>query len=166
MHDSLYGRRTFRTLSVIDEADRHSLGIEVATSMSAARVVRFLGQLIEIHDKPQAIRCDNGPQPTSYAFGESCNERGIELRFIQPGKPDHNAFIERFDRTDRGEVLSAFVLNTLSDVREIPDDWLERCNEIRPRDALGSPPPARSREQLLAANAPLRNRLLDVKLAT
>jgi len=155
MHDSLYGRRTFRTLNVIDEADRHCLGIDVATSIPAARVMRFLEQLIEIHGKPKAIRCDNGPELTSYAFGEWCKERGIELRFIQPGKPDQNAFIERFNRTYREEVLGAFLFNTLGEVREITDDWLERYNEIRPHDALGSLPPARYRERLLAAETPL-----------
>lgn len=155
MHDSLYGRRTFRTLNVIDEADRHCLGIDVATSIPAARVARFLGQLIEIQGKPAAIRCDNGPELTSYAFGQWCTERGIELRFIQPGKPDQNAFIERFNRTYREEVLSAFLFNTLSELRGITDDRLERYNEIRPHDTLGSLPPARYRELLLAAKAPL-----------
>ena len=53
------------------------------------------------------------------------------------------------------EVLGAFLFNTLSEVREITDDWLERYNEIRPHDALGSLPPARYREQLLAAETPL-----------
>lgn len=38
MHDSLYGRRTFRTLNVLDEADRSCLGIEIATSIPSARV--------------------------------------------------------------------------------------------------------------------------------
>jgi putative transposase len=75
MHDSLYGRRTFRTLNVIDEADRQALGIEIATSIPAARVIRFLEQLIEIHGKPQAIRCDNGPELTSQAFTDWCQRR-------------------------------------------------------------------------------------------
>ncbi len=140
---------------MIDEADRHCLGIDVATSIPAARVMRFLEQLIEIHGKPKAIRCDNGPELTSYAFGEWCKQRGIELRFIQPGKPEQNAFFERFNRTYREEVLGAFLFNAPSEVREITDGWLERYNEIRPHDALGSLPPARYREQLLAAEAPL-----------
>ena len=139
---------------MIDEADRNCLGIEIATSIPAARVIRFLEQLIEIHGKPAAIRCDNGPELTSYGFTEWCKAKGIELRFIQPGKPDQNAFIERFNRTYREEVLSAFLFNTLGEVREITDGWLERYNEIRPHDALGSLPPARYREQLLAAETP------------
>jgi hypothetical protein len=39
-------------------------------------------------------------------------------------------------------------------VREITAEWLERYNEITPHDALGSLPPARYRERLLAAKTP------------
>lgn len=151
MFDSLYSGRSLRTLNVLDEANRGVLGIDIATSIPATRVIRFLEQLIEIQGKPAAIRCDNGPELTSYAFTEWCKAKDIALLFIQPGKPDQNAFIERFNRTYRNEVLDAYLFDSLSEVREITDDWLRRYNEIRPHDALGSLPPARYREQLLAA---------------
>jgi len=150
MHDRLYGGRAFRTFNVIDEADRGGLGISVATSLPARRVIRCLEQLIEIHGQPAAIRCDNGTELTSYAFTEWCQAKGIEIRFIQPGKPDQNAFIERFNRTYREEVLTPYLFDSLADVQQITDDWLQRYNEIRPHDALGSLPPARYRERLLA----------------
>jgi putative transposase len=151
MHDTLYGGRAFRTLNVIDEADRAGLGIDVATSIPATRVIRFVEQLIEVHGKPAAIRCDNGPELTSQAFMDWTQGRGIELRFIQPGKPDQNAFIERFNRSYRDEVLNPHLFESLADVQEITNAWLKRYNEIRPHDALGSLPPARYREKLLAA---------------
>ena len=72
-------------------------------------------------------------------------------RFIQPGKPNQNAFVERFNRTYRDEVLDAYIFDSVSQVREITDDWLRRYNEIRPHDALGSLPPTRYRERVLAA---------------
>ena len=155
MHDALYGGRMFRTLNVIDEADRGALGIDVAFSIPAKRVIRFLEQLIEIHGKPSAIRCDNGTELTSQAFTDWCREKAIDIRFIQPGKPDQNAFIERFNRSYREEVLNAHLFESIADVQEITDDWLKRYNEIRPHDALGSLPPARYREKLLAAECPL-----------
>jgi putative transposase len=151
MHDRLYSGRPFRTLNVIDEANRGGLGIDVATSIPASRVIRFMEQLIEIHGQPLAIRCDNGSELTSYTFTEWCQVKGIEIRFIQPGKPDQNAFIERFNRTYREEVLTPYLFDSIEDVRQITDEWLERYNEIRPHDALGSLPPARYRERLLAA---------------
>ena len=60
MHDRLYSGRAFRTLNVIDEANRGGLGIDIATSIPASRAIRFMQQLIEIHGQPLAIRCDNG----------------------------------------------------------------------------------------------------------
>lgn len=116
MFDSLYRGRTIRTLNVLDEANRGALGIEIATSIPALRVIRFLEQLIEIHGKPAAIRCDNGPELRSYAFTEWCNTKDINLMFIQPGKPDQNAFIERFNRTYRTEVLNAYLFDSVSQV--------------------------------------------------
>jgi len=86
--------------------------------------------------------------------GEWCKEQDIELRFIQPGKPDQNAYIERFNRTYREEVPSAYLFDSLEEVREITTEWLERYNEITPHDALGSLAPARYRERLLAAETP------------
>lgn len=87
MHDALYGRRTFRTLNVIDEADRGALGIDLALSIPASRVLRFLEQLIEIHGKPWAIRCDNGPELTSQAFTEWCRAMRSRFASFNPASP-------------------------------------------------------------------------------
>ena len=89
---------------VPDCQGRSCLGLDLLTSIPAARVIRFVEQLIEIHGKPAAIRCDNGPELTSYDFTEWCKAKDIELRFIQPGKPDQKAFIERFNPNHREEV--------------------------------------------------------------
>lgn len=93
-------------------------------------------QLIEMHGKPRALRVDNGSELTSSAFTEWCEAQGIELRFIEPGKPDQNAFIERFNRTYREEVLDAYVFDSIEQVREVTETWLER-----PHDSLGRVPP-------------------------
>jgi putative transposase len=59
MRDTLYSGRVFRTLNVIDEANRGALGIDVAVSIPATRVTTFLTQMIDLHGRPSAIRCDN-----------------------------------------------------------------------------------------------------------
>ena len=103
----------------------------------------------------QAIRLDNGPELIAERFMTWCAERGIELRYIQPGKPDQNAFIERFNRTYRTEVLNAYVFESLDQVREISAEWLQSYNEERPHDALAGLPPATYRAQLEARSSPL-----------
>jgi putative transposase len=141
MADALYGWCPFRTLNVIDEGNREALDIEVATSIPAQRVIRVMQRLIDWYGKPKALRLDNGSELTSSAFTEWCAEENIELRFIQPGKPDQNAFIERFNKTYRDEVLDAYVFDSIEQVREITESWLREYNEERPHDSLGRVPP-------------------------
>ena len=61
-----------------------------------------------------------------------------------------------FNRTYRNEVLDAYILESIGEIREITDAWVHRYNEILPLDSLGSLPPARYREKLLAKNSTLQ----------
>jgi putative transposase len=142
MSDTLYRGRRFRTLNVLDEGVREALDIVADTSIPSPRVVRTLDQLRLTRGLPEAIRCDNGPELIAEAFADWCREHGVEIRYIQPGKPDQNAYIERFNRTYREEVLNAYLFETLEDVRRITRDWIRSYNEQRPHDALGRIPPA------------------------
>ncbi len=153
MHDTLYSGRRFRTLNVMDEGMREVLGIEVDTSLTGERVVRVMDQLKEWYGVPEAIRCDNVPEFLSTPFVTWCEKNNIELRYIQPGKPNQNAFIERFNRTYRNEVLSAYLFGDLDQVREITWEWMREYNEERPHDALGKMPPAVYRRTLEAENS-------------
>jgi putative transposase len=134
---------------------REGLAIEVDTSLPAERVIRVLEQVVAWRGQPQSIRLDNGPELISKRLMAWCAERGIELRYIQPGKPDQNAFIERFNRTYRTEVLNAYEFESLDQVREISAEWLQSYNEERPHDGLAGLPPAMYRAQLEARNSPL-----------
>jgi putative transposase len=148
MSDCLYDGRRFRTLNVLDEGVREALAIEVDTSLPAKRVVRVLERLVELRGAPRAIRMDNGPELLAEVFVAWCECHAIELRYIQPGKPDQNAYIERFNRTYREEVLNAYVFEDLGQVRQISAEWIQIYNEERPHEALGSLPPARFRAMI------------------
>ena len=150
MSDSLYQGRRFRTLNILDEGVREALAIEIDTSLPAERVVRTLQQLAAWRGLPKAIRLDNGPELTAQRFTTWCAVMGIELRHIQPGKPNQNAFIERFNRSYRNEVLNGWLFASLDEVREITHQWIISYNEERPHHALGNLPPAVYRERLLA----------------
>lgn len=141
MVDTLYDGRRFRTLNVIDESNREGLAIEISTTLPSLRVIAVLEELITLHGAPQHLRVDNGPELTSLALTAWCEARGIHLRYIQPGKPSQNAFIERFNRTYRTEILDAYVFASLAEVRELTSDWLYRYNTKRPHDSLGRVPP-------------------------
>jgi putative transposase len=143
MRDTMYGGRPFRTLNVIDEGNREALRIECGTSIPLERLVRVMEQLlIEVYGKPQAIRLDNGPEMTSQGFTESAEHHGIQLLFIQPGKPNQNAFIEGFNKSCRSEVLDANLFNSILEVQTAADVWLMDYKEYRPHESLGDVPPA------------------------
>lgn len=143
MSDALWSGRRFRTFNVIDDYNREALRIEVDTSLPAARVVRALNELIELRGKPKRLRLDNGPELISVALSEWAQGHRIELSFIQPGKPTQNAYIERFNRTYRTEVLDRYIFNSLNEVRSMTEDWRSRYNHTRPHTALGDVPPTR-----------------------
>jgi len=142
MSDALWSGRRFRTFNVIDDYNREALRIEVDTSLPAARVVRALDELIELRGKPKRLRLDNGPELISVALGEWARNHRVELSFIQPGKPTQNAYIERFNRTYRTEVLDRYIFNSLTEVRTMTEDWRGRYNRERPHGALGDVPPS------------------------
>lgn len=78
---------------------------------------------------PAKLRMDNGPELVSVALADWVERRGVELEFIQPGKPTQNSFIERFNRTYREEVLDFYIFSSLAEVREITENWLRQYNE-------------------------------------
>lgn len=109
MSDALTTGRRFRVLNVIDDHNREALITEAYYSIPANRLINSLKQLIRERGKPKTIRTDNGPKFISKAFVSFCNEMQIELHYIQPGKPAQNAYIERFNRTFREDVLDAYL---------------------------------------------------------
>ena len=126
---------------MIDDFNREALWIEVDTSLPAERVVRVLEQLLEWRGQPTRLRMDNGPELISYRLAHWAKDHHIELLHIQPGKPAQNAYIERFNRTYREEVLDAYLLDDLEEVRLITEPWLANYNTIRPHEALQGLPP-------------------------
>lgn len=66
----------------------------------------------------------------------------MQLAFIQPRKPNRNAYIERFNRSFRYELLDAWVFQTVAEVQELSVAWRVRYNTERAHHALGRVPPS------------------------
>ena len=141
MSDSLIDGRSFRTFNVLDDYNREALGIEVDLSLPSARVIRSLEQIIAWRGKPLNIRCDNGPEYISEELKRWAAKEGIELLYIQPGKPTQNAYIERFNRTARHEWLDLNLFESIEHAQELATKWMWCYNHERPNSAIGGIPP-------------------------
>ncbi len=142
MSDSLSNGRKFRTFNVLDDFNRESLTIEVDTSLPSARVIRSLEVIGSERGFPKYIRSDNGPEFISRSFRKFCCTHRIRHRRIEPGKPQQNSFIERFNRSYREDILDMYAFRNLRQVRELTGDWQIEYNHDRGHDSLGGQSPA------------------------
>ena len=136
MSDTLENGRKFRVLNVIDDHNREALINEAYYSIPAERLVESLKRLMHFRSKPKRIRTDNGPEFISKTFVRFCNEQGIELQYIQPGKPAQNAYIERLNRTFREDVLDAYLFQNIQEVNALAFEWQIEYNQNHPHKSL------------------------------
>lgn len=137
MHDQLEDGRCIRLLNVIDDFNREGLAIEADFSLPAERVTRTLDRVIEWRGKPKAIRCDNGPEYVGTVLLAWAKKQGIRIHHIQPGKPQQNAYVERYNRTVRYDWLAQYIFASIDEVRDFATRWLWTYNNERPNMALG-----------------------------
>jgi putative transposase len=106
MLDTLADGRGFRTLNIVDDFTRECVAIEVDRSLPGARVVRVLDRLAETIGLPRVLVSDNGPEFAGRTLDAWAYRHGLELRFIRPGKPIENAYVESFNGKFRDECLN------------------------------------------------------------
>ena len=147
MSDAMACGRRFRTFNVTDDFNREALHIEIDTSITSARLVRIFEQLKAEQGLPQVLCTDNSPEFPGEDFVQWTKANAMAIQYIQPGKPNQNAYIERFNRTFREEVLDQHLFARLEDVREAAYWWMLEYNEHRPHDSLGDRTPSEYRQQ-------------------
>ena len=148
-HDNLEDGRSIRSCNVIDDHNREGLLAEINFSIPATTLTRYLDQLIEWRGKPQAIRSDNGPEFLSHHYQQWAQKHDIKLLYIQPGNPQQNAYIERFNRTMRYELLNQTLFESLEHAQIEATQWLWCYNNNRPHMSLGGFTPAQTRMMAL-----------------
>lgn len=147
MADALSCGRRFRTLNVLDDFNREAVHIEVDTSITSRRLIRVFEQLLGMRGLPQVLRSDNGPEFLGEEFVQWLRDHGVAIQYIEPGEPNQNAYIERFNRNFREDILDQYLFLRLQDVREAAYWWMIEYNEERPHDSLGDLTPSEYRQQ-------------------
>jgi putative transposase len=148
MSDALSNGRRIRIFKAIDDASRESLAAHADYSISAEKVITVLQRVAAQRGLPQQMRVDNGPEFISKAFISWCSQNNIIIKYIQPGKPMQNAYIERLNRLFREDVLNAYLFDSLEQVRVLADKWMNEYNSLHPHKSLNGKTPSQTAIQL------------------
>ncbi|HVT95654.1 MAG TPA: IS3 family transposase [Bryobacteraceae bacterium] len=134
--DGIASGRGIRILTLVDGFTRECPAIEVGVSLGSRRVTRVLERVIAERGAPKSLRCDNGPEFTSRHFLAWCEQHGIALMHIQPGKPMQNGYLESFNGRLRDECLNANWFLNIVDAKQKIERWRMEYNEERPHSGL------------------------------
>jgi putative transposase len=146
--DELANGRRVKTLTVVDDCSKEAVQIAVDTSIPALYVTRVLDQVKAKRGLPKVIRTDNGPEFAGRTMQAWAAKNGVELRFIQPGKPVQNAYVESFNGKFRDECLSEHWFLSLDEARAVIEDWRQDYNQFRPHSSLDDLTPEQFRDPL------------------
>ena len=134
--------RALKCLTIVDDATHEAVAIEVERAISGLMLTRVLDRLALSRGLPKVIRTDNGKEFCGKAMLTWAHERGVDLRLIEPGKPNQNAYVESFNGRLRDECLNEHWFPNLLQARTIIETWRREYNEERPKKVLGGLTPA------------------------
>jgi len=149
MSDQLADGRRFRILTGVDQHSRECICLELGQNISSQTVTEALDRAMLTYGRPEMITMDNGPEFTSNHFDQWAYQRGIQLHFINPGRPVENGIIESFNGRLRDECLNANWFLTFAEAKQTIEEWRLEYNEIRPHSSLGNCAPAEYVAELL-----------------
>ncbi|WP_455433388.1 IS3 family transposase [Xanthomonas hyacinthi] len=134
--------RVLKCLVIVDDATHEAVAIDVERAISGHGVTRVLDRLAHSRGLPKVIRTDNGKEFCGRAMVAWAHAHGVQLRLIQPGKPNQNAYVESFNGRLRDECLNEHWFPTLLHARTEIERWRREYNEDRPKNAIGGMTPA------------------------
>jgi len=135
--DSTISGRRIKCLTIADVVSKECPAIEVDSSINGERVCRVLDRIFADRPLPKTIVIDNGPEFAGKALDQWAYRRGVELHFIEPGKPVQNAYIESFNGKFRDECLNENWFVTLEEAKVVIEAWRNEYNDERPHSSLG-----------------------------
>ena len=141
--------RVIKSLTIVDDATHEAVAIVPERAISGQVLTRILDRLLLSRGLPKVIRTDNGKEFCGKAMVVWAHSRGVDLRLIEPGKPNQNAYIESFNGRFRDECLNEHWFTSLPRARVVIEAWRREYNEERPKKALGGLTPAAYAKHLL-----------------
>lgn len=142
--DRIENGRRLKCLTIVDDFSKRSPGVLAEYSITAFDLTTFFDSLGNL---PKRLRCDNGPEMSSRDFLDWAYKRGIEVEYIQPGKPIQNAYVESFNSRFREECLNEHTFEDLAAAKRRIEGWRRYYNEKRPHTAIGMKTPSEFEEE-------------------
>ena len=129
----------------IDRTLQHVYSTPImASDIRQVKLLRLLPDIEMSDDRllvtiglPQAIVMGNGPEFAGPTLDAWAYAHGVTLRFIRPGKPIENAYVESFNGKFRDECLGMQWFKSRADARVLIEDWRKEFNAVRPHASLG-----------------------------
>src|SRR5699024_9465954 len=115
-----------------------SLCLVPDTSLPGGRVIRELEALVARRGLPRQCVSDNRPEFAGLAMLCWAKSLRLDWHYIDPGKPQQNAFIESFNGRLRDEMLNETLFTSLGQARIELEHWRRDYNTERPHSALGN----------------------------
>jgi putative transposase len=131
------GGEKVRIINIMDECSRKALWTEAHRSICAKVLTQLLDTVAAWRGYPAYIRCDNGPEFISEKLSLWAKKNGVEIKFIQAGKPSQNGLIERLNGTLRTECLNLEWFRGLEELNEQIQQWAVIYNTLRPHSSIG-----------------------------
>ena len=91
---------------------------------------------------PEYVRSDNGPEFTTALIRSRLEQLEVQTRFIDPGSPWEDSYVESINGRLWDEFLNREVLCTLKEAKILIEGWRREYNQVRPHSSLGYRPPA------------------------
>lgn len=146
--DRVASGRTIKSLVIVDDATHECVAIVAEHSIGGSHLTRILDEVCAKRGKPAVIRTDNGPEFIGKAMLNWSFRMGVQLKLIEPGKPNQNAYVESFNGRLRDECLNEHWFTSLAHAKAVIEDWRREYNEQRPKKSLGGLTPASYAKQM------------------
>ena len=154
--DTTEDGRQLKFMPVLEEYTRECLVIDVSRSITSERVIDQLEGLFLKHGTPGNLRSDNGPEFVAKALQAYLKEVDVETRYIEPGAPWQNGYLESFNASFRDKLLERKLFASVLEAEVLSAQYRRKYNRFRPHSGLASQTPsafaAQCREQ--AAHIP------------
>ncbi len=153
VHDKFIDGNKFRCFTIVDHLSKECPGILVQKMIKSEDLISFLEKIKLTKGLPNNFNLDNGSEFTSNIFSSWCSANRINIRYIQPGKPIENPFIESFNGKFRDECLN---LNNFKNLRHATTEiekWRNYYNHERPHSSLNYSSPLEATGPILTGDS-------------